>query len=115
MIKEIDIRWIKGDTRWYQLQRFVLLKGVIINGYAINAGFVTDAGSIPFGFRDSFNPIGRGFPAFLSHDHKCKHLKNRKQADKEFYRDLLDCGVNPVKAQIMYRAVRLYAILAGKK
>lgn len=43
------------------------------------------------------------------------HAGDRKQADKEFYRDLKDCGVNARRAWLMYRAVRTYAVLTGKK
>lgn len=110
MIEYVRVTWLKPD-KWSDLTKWSLIEGIEINGYYTPAFFITDGGSIPFPVRGTFNPTGKGFLAFIAHDHKCKRTDySRKQADKELYIDLQDCGVNKRRAWLMYAAVRAYAI-----
>jgi hypothetical protein len=103
-------------TSWHQLTEWRLREDVEINGYVTPKYFICDGGSIPFGLRSAFNPTGKGMRAFIAHDHKIKfNTMPRKQADEEFLRDLITCGVNERRAKSMYYAVRTYAVLTGKK
>jgi hypothetical protein len=54
MIDEIRVNWIRPD-RWCDLPLFETLEHIEVNGYAVPVGFITDGGSIPFGFRDNTN------------------------------------------------------------
>lgn len=115
MIKRISVTWAKPPSS-LTLPKMILNESITVNGYVIPKGFATDGASIPIGARNAFYPMAKGFPAAIAHDHKCIYKPySRKQADKEFYRDLLDCGVNRGRAYCMYLAVRMYATLAGKK
>lgn len=110
----IKMRWTKPNSST-MLTRWIVDEDVTVNGYKVIAGFITDTGSIPWGMRDQFNPVGRGLPAFIVHDAKCIDTNySRKKADKELYRDLQDCGVNKRRAWIMYMGVRAYANATGK-
>ncbi len=114
MNSQINLTWIK-PKKWSDLPLYKIEKGLFVNEYYVEIGFITDGGTIPWGLRDIFNPMGKGLPAFIAHDHKCKRDDyDRKQADKELYRDLKDCGVNVRRAWLMYRAVRMNSILTGK-
>jgi hypothetical protein len=111
MIKEIKGTWIspKGSTK---LTRFRLGEDIEVNGYGIPTDFITNGGNIPLGFRGIVNPLGEGFPAFISHDHKIDELTmSRKQSNKELRRDLIDCGVNARRAYMMYMGVEAYRTL----
>lgn len=108
MIKTIRTDWHfpkKGE-----LPVFELLEDVDINGYKIKKGFVTDGASVPFGARNSFNPMGRAFPAAIAHDHRCVTNQPRKEANELFHRDLIDCGVSKTKARMMFIGVETYRI-----
>lgn len=110
MIEHVDVRWLKPKN-WSDLPRFKLLSKAKINGYFIERGFITDGGSVPFGLRDSFNPLGKGFPAFIAHDHRAVNKLPRKPANNQFLIDLKDCGVNARRAYVIYLAVEAYRII----
>ena len=115
MIDSISIIWLRPRS-WSELTEYQLVDDFSHRGYLVPAGFITDGASIPYGMRDTFNPMGKPFPAAILHDHKCKRNDySRKQADKELYRDLQSCGVNKRRAWLMYAAVRAYAITTGKR
>lgn len=110
----IKMTWTKPSNST-MLTRFIVEEDVEVNGYKVKSGFITDAGSIPWGMRDQFNPVGKGLPAFIVHDSKCIDTNySRKKADKELYRDLKACGVNRFRAKAMYLGVRAYANATGK-
>lgn len=114
MQSTIGVIWIQ-PRNWRSLPTFRLIEQVEINGYLVEAGFITDGASIPFGARNSFNPLGRAFPAALAHDHRCINKVPRKEANKLFRRDLLDCGVSRIRARVMYMGVEAYRIVARVK
>jgi hypothetical protein len=108
--RAVSVRWHRPGS-WKELAKFELLESIEVNGYAVPVGFITDGGSIPFGFRDTFNPLGKGFIAFIAHDKKCQDGYPRKQANREFYRDLKDSGVNVRRAYLMYLGTEAYRIV----
>ena len=109
MIKTIRTDW--DFPREGELPLFELLEDVDINGYVIKKGFVTDGASVPYGARNSFNPMGRSFPAAIAHDHRCVTFHPRQEANKLFHRDLLDCGVSRTKARMMLIGVEAFRII----
>lgn len=81
-----------------------------INGkkYTIKAGFEFDLASIPWGFRNTFNPADPLYMACaLLHDLNCDgELWNRKTGDILFLAGMIVRGVPKWKRTIMYTAVR---------
>jgi hypothetical protein len=114
MIKVIGLIWMQ-PRHWKSLPKFKLIDDVIVNGYVIESGFVTDGASIPLGARNSFNPLGRAFPAALAHDHRCVSKFPRKEANKLFHRDLIDCGVSKTRSRMMLIGVEAYRIIMRVK
>jgi hypothetical protein len=110
MIKFVDVRWLKPDS-WRDLTKFQLLQDINVNGYIIERGFLSNGGDIPYGFRNHFNPVGKGFPAFIAHDKRSQEKEPRRAANKQFLIDLKDCGVNAGRAYVLYLAVEAYRIL----
>jgi len=113
-IRAIALIWIK-PTSWRDRTKFKLMRDIDVNGYIIPKGFISDGATIPWGMRNSFNPVGIGMPAFIAHDHRCDNKVPRKAANKLFQRDLLDCGVSWIRAKMMYAGVEAYRITARVK
>lgn len=93
--------------------------GYIISGSLIIVpkSFVTDLASTPKMLWNIFEPFGRGYlAASIVHDYlyssSCSYKTiNRKLADRIFLEIMKENGVNLVKRQVMYLAVRIF----GKK
>ena len=113
MIKKLPVIWLAPEGM--ELPRFRLITEVEINGLTIPAGFITDGASIPWGARNNFNPLGQGFIAAVAHDYRYAMKHPAKEANDLFYRDLLDCGVNKIKAKLMYAAVEVYRVVKRLK
>jgi len=81
-------------------------------------GFVTDFASIPWVFWAFLPYWGKYGKAAVIHDHiyqNHKRLKiNRRRADDIFYEAMIVGGTKKWKAQVIYRAVRLFSCLAWK-
>ena len=94
--------------------RSIINYDVTVFGVDIPKGFITDGASVPILFRWYMSPYGKGLWAALAHDYK--HIqynigsKERDQADKEFYFDLIKCGYSKITALFPYYGVRLYTI-----
>ena len=114
MVKVIALIWIK-PVKWSARAKFKLLRDLTVNGYVIPKGFISDGATIPFGMRNSFNPVGIGMAAFIAHDHRCVSEVPRKEANELFRRDLRDCGVSWIRARMMYMGVEAYRIAARIK
>ena len=114
MIYKISITWHSPRSST-KLALITLNEDIEVNGYGIQSGFISDGGTVPFGFRNSFSPLGEGLPAFIAHDHRLANNFPRKEANKILYRDLLDCGVNRNRAWVMFIAVELYRKLKRVK
>lgn len=90
--------------------------------YVVPAGFDTDFASIPKLLWWLFYPIGKWTNAAILHDwfYRGNGVKNRKEADDEFYNAGLTLGVNKISMWIMWFFVRCFAWFAyttpeGKK
>lgn len=76
--------------------------------------FISDGCSIPIGFRWLFGcpHTGKYLPASIIHDWILEHPEsvnyNRQFASRIFKQALLNEGVKPLKAQIMYLAVDIW-------
>ena len=75
-------------------------------------GFKTDFASIPRVFYNIITPIGKHTQPAILHDYLysegAKLGYTRKNADVIFREAMLECGVNPFTAGLMYYAVRLF-------
>lgn len=83
----------------------------------IPAGFKFDGASIP---RLFWRFIGHPFtPRFIEaslvHDYLCKNKMDRKMSDRVFRKLLRANGVANWRADLMYGAVRAYAIVSRKR
>ena len=80
-------------------------------GYDVPKGFRSDGLSIPRFARWFVDPLGKGLPAGLVHDHMLTeeggYLDNRKEADDKFYENLRRCGFSRLRAGICWMGVRL--------
>lgn len=79
----------------------------------IPAGFVTDGASVPRLFWVALSPFHDMFPAAIVHDFRCMSAvnhKSRRNADKEFYRNLKAAGLPFYKRFSAYLAVRGWSI-----
>ncbi len=91
-----------------------------IDGKVIKAGTVSDLASIPFWLWGLFGlrPDGLYRRASFGHDIRIRKLKKlyagkipkklKKPIDKIFLKEMLEDGVKPWKAKLMYRSVRLF-------
>lgn len=87
-------------------------------GVYVPAGYITDGASVPRAFYNILARFTDALGAALAHDAQYdppadaagvkRRRLTRKQADKEFYRNLRSSGVNIARAQAAYRAVRLF-------
>lgn len=100
-----DGYWVLEQSLTYADSHY----GVVI----AKKGFETDLASIPKCIRNIVDPSEPYIkePAvihdWIYRDHEGKRF-NRKDADKVFYRGMRCNGINWLKAQIMYWAVRLF-------
>ena len=120
MIKEISITWLKPKKRkWYHLHdlpRFRLNESVTLNGYTVPEGYITNGGDIPGPMRGIMNPLSRGFPAYICHDHRCSEkTTSRKEANNFMKRDLKTCEYSPRLSWAATAGVRMYAAVMGIK
>lgn len=104
-------RPVDMDSSGRTLLRLLLSFDFYVNDkrYVIPANFVFDGASIPFGFRNIFNPTDtRYMAAALIHDWLYSgEFVPRKYADEVFYSTLELSGVPKWKRSLMYSAVRI--------
>ena len=82
----------------------------------IPAGFITDGASIPRLLWPLFSPTGKHMRAAVLHDYLYQLCKSkgmtdatsRESADDLFLLAMLDSGVSPIRAKVMYWAVRVF-------
>lgn len=88
--------------------KFALLQTEVVYGYEIPQGFITDFASVPRSLWNVLPPLGKHNRAALLHDYLYDHrIGTRKQADLLFLKIMLNDGVNPIQAHIMYWGVRI--------
>lgn len=85
----------------------------------VPADFKTDFGTIPLLFQSVISPIGKPTKSFVVHDYLCVLAHSGKCSRKLADRVFLDCmriqGVSPLKRNVIYYAVRAFALLKGLK
>ena len=77
----------------------------------IPAGFITDGASIPRLLWPLFSPTGKHMRAAVLHDYlyaQGASKLTRKAADQAFYDAMRASGVTPIRAKLMYWAVRVF-------
>lgn len=96
-------QWVQFQEHWHA----ELSDGRV---YESDAGMMSDGASIPRFAWSWFNPFsGDTFIAATLHDGLyAAELLPRPQCDKEFKRMMRICGVSKWKAELFYRAVRLF-------
>lgn len=81
----------------------------------VPAGAVTDFASVPWPFSMIIPTSGKYNQAAVVHDHLYWiQDRPRKRADEIFLQAMTDLGVNRIKRQIMYRAVRSFGWIPWK-
>ena len=105
--------------RWWQAPKWVLRQPLYFEAIApndmtfiVNAGFKSDAASIPRCLWWLFSPTGKHIAASILHDYlyavgNREFGMTRYSADMAFYEVMRDSGVIWWRAKIMYYAVRL--------
>lgn len=75
----------------------------------VPAGADSDGASTPRFLWRLFPPFGNYWRAALLHDHLYRHtLTPKAECDRIFLEAMRDCGVNRVKAWIIYQGVHLF-------
>lgn len=101
---------IVGDNKFKLLEDFTFDDGE--HYFLIKKDFITDGFSVPPLFRPLQSPTGRGIEIAVVHDFLYSIYKpngiTRKQADKIFLNGLICLGLHPLKAKLMYLAVRIF-------
>ena len=91
----------------------------------VPVGYVTDFGTFPSFVKPFMSPTGQWGKATVVHDFLCTHkevttpngvrLVSRKEADDIFLEAMEVLEVKRLTRYMMYSAVRLYAVVTGKK
>lgn len=101
---------MRGDSRLFRLShrfRYISSYGVI----SVPQGFITDGASIPKIFWSIFDPFGPYFEAAIIHDYlysKNNNQFNRFQSDEIFREAMYNIGIDWVRREAIYRAVRIF-------
>jgi len=99
--------------RWWHKSSWELVEDLNILWHTVPAGFVTDGVSTPMLLIWLVSPTGKAMRAAVLHDYKLSQLhpcESRAEADKSFYWAMKHCGIHPVRAFLMFLAVRVYGI-----
>ena len=86
--------------------------------FKIEKGFVFDGASIPVYARAiTYSPFHPDvMSAAIVHDYMYRYKPvDRKTADRVFYERLTENGADPLKSDLMYRAVRAFGLFAWKQ
>lgn len=100
-----------SDEHWELAEDFDY---TINNKFTIHVpkGFRTNLASSPRPLWFAISPFGKHNAAAVVHDYLYSKENNtginRTLADKIFYKIMLECGVNKIKAKLMYLAVRQF-------
>jgi len=89
------------------LAAFEITEPVIVRGYTIPAGFVSDGESIPWFAQSVFPRASEALLAAFAHDHRmstAKTVEERFNAHRHFREDLRLLGVSNWRSQVMWRA-----------
>lgn len=84
---------------------------VTVRGHSITVpvGFKTDLASVPRLFQNIFPSDGKYKECAVVHDYLLSDgALERRKADKIFYLLMIDNGIKPLTARVLYLAVSLY-------
>ena len=109
MNHEIDIKRVGA-------RRAVVLRDVTLFGVEVPEGFETDGATVPRLFWWILSPFTLGLYAAIVHDFQLSDgdkykAKRRKQIDKQFYYNLRDSGINPIRAYAVWIGVRIWSYI----
>lgn len=106
-VGKLQIEYIDG-YKWRLIpnSRFYF----IYNGKVIEPhyGFKSDLATIPRIFWSLLPPSGKYAPAAVIHDFMYHERHSKDYADKAFREAMRALGVNPIKREIMYYAVKWF-------
>jgi hypothetical protein len=106
---------MEDGVNWMLLTSLIYWDDVL-GQIQVPAAFITDGGSIPGFFQGFVNPYGKGFRAFVVHDHLYATQKfTRAQADDCLRRALRVCGENMLDSDTQFNAVRFGGEVAWKE
>jgi hypothetical protein len=113
----LDTRKI-GDRRWLLIDDLVYQTAILGSILVVPRGFQTDFASIPSYVGSLFPIVGAYDPAAVVHDagyggavttQDGQRINLIKEwSDRLFHEAMLACGVSPMRAWIMYRAVAAF-------
>lgn len=89
---------------------FIVIKPCYVSeiDIIIKKGFVTDLSSIPKLLRWAISPSGKTKNASVVHDYLIRNkIFDEKKADQVFKELMINSGVRPIQASIMYSGLRL--------
>lgn len=116
-LSELDARYIgeKDEELWELLVPFVYKSEVAGITITVPAGFNTDFASVPRVPLAYWLTGGRAKKAAVVHDYLCvEKIVSREMADKVFLEAAELQGVPQWRRDIMWTAVRAYAVFSGK-
>ena len=106
MIRGLPVSWLGYDESSGR-GIWCVDKDFIFYNYKVDAGFVTDGGSIPTIFNGFIQPTGVIFPASIIHDVLyTTHEMSRLKADIMLYKMFRECGLSVFKSCVAFLAVR---------
>lgn len=102
-------RWKLCEAVEYNVPAKIVQKHRGPDFVLVKPGFTTDLASTPRLFWNLVPPFGRYTAAAVVHDYLYQaHEGTRKHADQVFLEAMRELNVLPIKAQAMYRAVRVF-------
>lgn len=102
---------IMKPPHWWLRMHYELTEPLSLFGFTVPAGFFSDGATTPRWSWALFPPLDRYAEAAFLHDYLLvKKPVPRHEADHFFRRALLDLGVKPWRAWVMYYAVRIHSL-----
>ena len=101
---------VHAPRRFWGRPTLEIVVPVIVNGWVVPAGFVTDGASTPRILWPVIHPWGKWLKAAILHDWLLTQ-GDREHADHEFYEALVWCGVRRPLAWLMWAGVRAYGLV----
>ena len=97
-------------------RRAVVMEDTELFGVMIPKGFETDGATVPRLFWFILSPFTLGLYAAICHDFQLSNgdkyiAKRRKEIDKQFKYNLIDSGVNPIRAYASWIGVRIWSYI----
>lgn len=111
----LDVRKV-GACDWLLLTDLVYVSELLKGIYVVKAGVITDFASIPSIAQILFPKSDLYDPAAVVHDDLyTNQIHSREVADAVFREACIACGVNKIRADIMYHQLRIWGWIAWNK